>query len=77
MRKRYLIPLSSGEINVLVEEQDNPILYKFAAVLNDWDQDCQFETGNTVEEAVENLATLIDATLPDNWSIYAAGPRIV
>lgn len=76
-RQRYLIPLLNGStINVLVEEQGNPRLYKYAAVLNDWDQDCQFETGNTIDEAVGNLADLLDVTLPHDWRTYGSSGRL-
>lgn len=72
-RRRFLIPLGNGNtINVLVEEQGNPQLYKFAAVLNDWNEGCMFETGNSVDEAVVNLADLINVVLPDNWRIYGS-----
>jgi hypothetical protein len=75
--QRFLIPLGNGEtINVLVEEQGNPRLYKFAAVLNDWDADCKFETGNSVDEAVGNLADLLDVTLPDDWRTYGSSSRL-
>jgi predicted RNase H-like HicB family nuclease len=76
-RMRYLIPLENGNtINVLVEEQGNPRLYKFAAVLDDWDEGCMFETGNSVEEAVGNLADLINVTLPEDWIKYEHGGRL-
>lgn len=75
--KRYLIPLQDGEtINVLVEEQGNPRLYKYAVVLNDWDADCKFETGNSVEEAVGNLFDLINIPLPEDWRSYEFGGRL-
>lgn len=67
-RRRFFIPLSNGNtINVLVEEQVNSRLYKYAAVLNDWDEGCMFETGGTIQEAVSNLADLINVSLPDDW----------
>jgi hypothetical protein len=76
-RTRYLIPLQNGNtINVLVEEQGNPRLYKYAAVLNDWDEGCMFETGNSVEETVGNLADLINVTLPEDWRQYEQGGRL-
>lgn len=75
--QRFLIPLQGGDtINVLVEEQGNPRLYKFAAVLNDWDADCKFETGNTVDEAVGNLADMLDITLPHDWRTYGSSDRL-
>ena len=71
--RRYLIPLQNGNtINVLVEEQGNPGLYKYAAVLNRWHPDCWFETGNSIDEAVGNLADLIDVTLPEDWRKYGS-----
>jgi hypothetical protein len=70
-RQRYLIPLSNGEtLNVLVEEQANPSLYKYAAVQNDWDERCIFETADTVDAAVQQLAEMLHLELPDNWRDY-------
>jgi hypothetical protein len=75
--QRYLIPLQNGEtVNILVEEQGNPRLYKYAAVLNDWDQDCKFETANTIDEAVGNLADMLDITLPHDWRTYGSASRL-
>jgi hypothetical protein len=76
-RVRYLIPLDNGNtINVLVEEQSNPRLYKYAAVLGDWDEGCMFETGNTIEETVNSLADLLNVTLPVDWMSYGDLPSV-
>jgi predicted RNase H-like HicB family nuclease len=45
-------------------------------VLDDWDEGCMFETGNSVEEAVGNLADLINVTLPEDWIKYEHGGRL-
>lgn len=67
-RQRYFIPLQNGNtLNVLVEEQGNPGLYKYAAVLNNWEEGCMFEIGDSVDEAVGNLAELINVALPADW----------
>ena len=77
-RRRYLIPLQNGDtLNVLVEEQGNPSLYKYAAVDTGWDERCKFSTGNTIEDAVNELADLIDVTLPHDWRNYESGLRAV
>lgn len=74
--QRFLIPLQNGEIiNVLVEEQAGTSFYKYSAVLNGWDDQAKFETGNTIEETVVNLADLLEVELPKDWRSYGSLSR--